>query len=101
MNRAKQQSRFGQFAWAMVVMCTVAVVLMLSIATASSLGHAFDQVTLALPVYFVLFFLAVLIVGWLQLEDFFLEPKPRLSASLTRGPPYSSLSDIPDCPVAL
>jgi Kef-type K+ transport system membrane component KefB len=87
MFRAKQQSRFGQFAWAMVVMCTVAFVLMLSIATASSLGHAFDQVTLALPVYFVLLFLAVLIVGWLQLEGFFLEPKPRLSASLTRGPP--------------
>jgi hypothetical protein len=29
----------------------------------------------------------VLICGWLQVEEFYLQPKPQLSASLTRGPP--------------
>jgi hypothetical protein len=87
MSRAKQQYRIGRFAWAMVVMSAITLVLILSIAITLNPGHGFGQITLALPVFFMFLFLAVLIAGWIQIEDFFLEPKPQLSASLTRGPP--------------
>jgi len=84
---AKQQRRMGRFTWAMAVISAIALVFMLSITITLNPGHGFDQVTLALPVFFVLLFLAILIGGWLQIEDLFLESKPRLSVSLTRGPP--------------
>jgi Kef-type K+ transport system membrane component KefB len=77
----------GRLIWAMVVISAIALVFMLSIAITLNPGHGFDQVMLALPIFFVLLFLAVLIGGWLQVEEFFLQPKPQLSASLTRGPP--------------
>jgi hypothetical protein len=76
-----------RFVWAMVVISTIALVLMLSIAITLNPGHGFDQITLALPIFIIFLFLAVSTGGWLQIEDFFLELKPRLSASLTRGPP--------------
>lgn len=87
MSREKQQYRVGRSAWVMVAIFTITLVLMLSITLSLGSGHGFDQVTLALPVFFVFLLLATLISGWLQIEDFFLEPKPQLSASLTRGPP--------------
>jgi len=65
----------------------IALVLVLSIAITSGAGHGFDQISLALPIFFVFLFLAKSIGGWLQVEDFFTEPKPRLSNSLTRAPP--------------
>jgi Kef-type K+ transport system membrane component KefB len=77
----------GRLIWAMVVISAIALVFMLSIAITLNPGHGFGQVMLALPIFFVLLFLAVLICGWLQVEEFYLQPKPQLSASLTRGPP--------------
>ena len=86
MSMAKQQRRIDRFAWAMVI-SAIALVFMLSIAITVNPGHGFDQITLALPVFFVFLFLAILIDGWVQIEGFFLEPKAPLSTSLTRGPP--------------
>jgi hypothetical protein len=87
MSRAKRQCWMDRFVWAMVVISTIALVLMLSIAITLDRGHSFDQIALALPIFVILLFLAVSTGGWLQSEDFFLELEPRLSASLTRGPP--------------
>jgi len=84
---AKQQCRMGRLIWAMVVISAIALVFMLLIAITLNPGHGFDQVTLAPPIFFVLLFLAVLIGGWLQVEEFYLQTKSQFSASLTRGPP--------------
>jgi hypothetical protein len=70
-----------------MVASVIALVLALSIAITSGAGHSFDQIALALPIFFVLLFLAASIGDWLQVEDFFIEPKPRFSPSLTRAPP--------------
>jgi hypothetical protein len=77
----------GRSAWAMVVLSAIALVLMLSIVNASGAGHGLVQITLALPIFFLLLLLATSTGDWLQTADLFVEPKPRLSASLTRGPP--------------
>jgi steroid 5-alpha reductase family enzyme len=87
MRRAKQQCSLGRFTLAVVVLSIIALVLMLSIAITSGAAQGFDQIALALPIFFVLLFLATSTGDWLQLEDFFLEPKPRLSTSPTRAPP--------------
>jgi hypothetical protein len=65
----------------------IALVLVLSIAITAGVSHGFDQISLALPVFFVLLVLAASIGDWLQAEDLFVEIKPRLSASPTRAPP--------------
>jgi hypothetical protein len=65
----------------------IALVLVLSIAITSGTGHSFDQIALALPIFFVFLFLAASVGDWLEVEDFFTQPKPRLSTSLTRAPP--------------
>ncbi len=70
-----------------MVASVIALVLALSIAITSGAGHSFDQIALALPIFFVFLFLAASIGDWLQAEDFSFEPKPRLSTSLTRAPP--------------
>jgi hypothetical protein len=70
-----------------MVASVIALVLALSVAITSGAGHSFDQIALALPIFFVLLFLAASIGDWLQVEDFFIEPKPRFSSSLTRAPP--------------
>jgi len=87
MRRAKQQCSLGRFTLTVVVVSIIALVLMLSIAIASGAGQGFDQIALALPIFFVLLFLKTSTDDWLQLEDFFIEPKPRLSTSHTRAPP--------------
>lgn len=92
MNRAAQLCRVNRLAWAMVVLAVIALVLILSTAITlsaglGSAGHGFDQITLALPVFFVFWYLATLPGDWLDVEEFSFEPKPRLSTALTRGPP--------------
>jgi hypothetical protein len=87
MHRAKQQSSLVRSIWTLAVISVIALLLVLSVAITSGVGHGFDQITLALPIFFVLLFLATSIGDWLQVEDFFTEHKPRLSTSLTRAPP--------------
>ena len=87
MRRAKQQflpvRSIGTFA----ALSLIALLLVLSIAIAAGAGHGFDQISLALPIFFVFLFLATSIGDWLQVEDFFAEPKPRFSTSFPRAPP--------------
>jgi len=86
MSRATKQCWIGRFAWAMVAVVAIALVLMLSVA--STLGvHSFAQTVLALPVFFLYLFLPAAIGDWLDIEDFAVAPKPRFSPSLSRGPP--------------
>jgi hypothetical protein len=87
MHRAKQQSSLVRSIWTLAVISVIALLLVLSVAITSGVGHGFDQITLALPIFFVLLFLATSIGDWLQTEDSPLTPKPRLSTSPTRGPP--------------
>jgi hypothetical protein len=69
-----------------MVAFVIVLVLALSIAITSGVGH-FDQIALALPIFFVLLFLAVSIGEWLREEDLGFEPQPCFSTSLTRAPP--------------
>jgi hypothetical protein len=72
----------------MVVITIIASsVLLLSVAIVSAADHAFDQISLALPIFFILLLLATSIGEWLELEDCFIESKPRLSIIRTRAPP--------------
>jgi hypothetical protein len=87
MRRARQHFVPGRSIWALAALSLIALLLVLSIAIASGAGPGFDQISLALPIFFVFLFLATSIGDWLQVEDFFPEPKPRFSTSLTRGPP--------------
>ena len=74
MRRAKQQFLPVRSIWTFVVLSMIALLLVLSIAIASGAGHGFDQISLALPIFFVLLFLATSIGDWLQVEDFFTNP---------------------------
>ena len=86
MSRATKQCWIGRFAWAMVAVVAIALVLILSVA--STLGvHSLAQTVLALPVFFLFLFLPAAIGDWLDIEDFAVAPKPRFSPSLSRGPP--------------
>ena len=86
MSRATKQCWIGRFAWAMVVIVAIALVLILSVA--STLGvHSFAQTVLALPVFFLFLFLPAEIGDWLDIEDFAVAPEQRFSPSLSRGPP--------------
>jgi hypothetical protein len=71
----------------MVVISAIALVLIASIAITLGAGHSFDQITLTLPIFFVLFFLATSVGDWLDIEDIAFEPTPWLSPSFPRGPP--------------
>jgi hypothetical protein len=70
-----------------LVIFAVALVLILSIAISLNAGHSFDHITLALPVFFVLLFLATPLSDWLDEKRCFFAARIPLSASLTRGPP--------------
>ena len=70
-----------------MVAFVIVLVLALSIAITSGVGHSFDQIALALPIFFVLLFLAASIGDWLREEDLGFEPQPCFSTSLTRAPP--------------
>jgi hypothetical protein len=65
----------------------IALVLALSLAIAAGAGHSFDQIALALPIFFILLFLPTSIGDWLQVEDCTTESRPRLSTPLGRAPP--------------
>jgi Sec-independent protein secretion pathway component TatC len=87
MRRAKQQGSLVSSIWTIAVISMIALVVALSIAISSTPGHGFDQIALALPIFFVLLFLATSIGDWLQREDRFIELRVRLSTSPTRAPP--------------
>jgi hypothetical protein len=87
MRTAKQQGCLGRSTWTVMVLSIIALVLVLSIAVTSGGSHSLDQITLALPVFFVLLFLATWISDWLPPENFFVEAGPCLSTSHTRAPP--------------
>ena len=87
MTRAANQSWIERFAWAMVVILAVALILTLSIATTLGAAHGFDQTTLALPIFFLFLFLPASVGDWLDIEDSIFRSKPRFSPSLSRGPP--------------
>jgi hypothetical protein len=86
MNRATKQCWIGRFAWAVVAVVAIALVLILSVASTLSV-HSFAQTVLALPVFFLFLFLPAAIGDWLDIEDSFFTPEPRFSSSLSRGPP--------------
>ena len=56
-----------------MVITIIAFLLLLSVAITSGAGHGFDQIALALPIFFVVLVLATSISDWLELEDFFIE----------------------------
>jgi hypothetical protein len=87
MRGANQQRLLGRFILTIVVISTIAFLLLLSVAITSGAGHGFDQIVLALPTFFVILVLATSIGDWLELEDFFIEPEPRLSTVCPRAPP--------------
>jgi hypothetical protein len=70
-----------------MVISIIAFLLLLSVAITSGAGHGFDQIALALPIFFVVLLLATSIGDWLELEDFFIEPESRLSLVCPRAPP--------------
>ncbi len=70
-----------------MVAFVIVLVLALSIAITSGVGHSFDQIALALPIFFVLLFLAASVGDWLQAEDLGFETQLRFSTSHTRAPP--------------
>ena len=86
MSRATKRCWIGRFAWAMVAVVAIALVLILSVA--STLGvHSFAQTVLALPVFFLFLFLPAAIGDWLDIEDCAVAPEQRFPPSLSRGPP--------------
>jgi hypothetical protein len=87
MGRVKQQSSLVRWILTVAVVSMIALLLVLSFAITAGVGHGFDQITLALPIFFVLLFLAAPIGDWLQVEDLSIQPTPLLSTSLTRAPP--------------
>jgi len=89
MRRANQHRTLSQSSLTVAVILMIALVVALSIAMATGAGHGFEQTTLALPIFFVLSFLATSMGDRLRPEDAFLETKPRLSATPSRAPPAS------------
>jgi hypothetical protein len=87
MTTATKQCWIGRFAWAMVAIVAIVLVLILSTATTLGAAHSFDQTTLALPIFFLFLFLPTSAADWLEIEDSTFTSKPRYSPSLSRGPP--------------
>jgi len=87
MRRANRQGLLGRSVLTIVVISLIAFLLLLSVAITSGAGHGFDQIALALPIFFVVLLFAKSIGDWLELEDFFIEPEPLLSAVCPRAPP--------------
>jgi hypothetical protein len=87
MRRANRQGLLGRSVLTVMVISIIAFMLLLSVAISSSAGHGFDQVALALPILFVVLVFATSISDWLELEDFFIESEPPLSAVCPRAPP--------------
>ena len=87
MRRANQQGLLGRSTLTIVVISIIAFLLLLSVAITSGAGHGFDQIALALPIFFIVLLLATSVGDWLEFEDFFIEPGPRLSTVCPRAPP--------------
>jgi hypothetical protein len=87
MRSAQRQLPVVRFISTLMVACVIVLVLALSIAITSGVGHGFDQIDLALPIFFVLLFLAVSVGDWLQVEALGIETQRQLSTSHTRAPP--------------
>jgi hypothetical protein len=87
MRRENRQGLLGRSILTIVVISIIAFLLLLSVAITSGAGHGFDQIALALPIFFVVLLLATSVGDWLELEDFFIEPEPRLSTVCPRAPP--------------
>ena len=87
MSRKNRQGLLGRSILTIVVISIIAFLLLLSVAITSGTGHGFDQIALALPIFFVVLLLATPVGDWLELEDFFIEAEPRLSTVCPRAPP--------------
>lgn len=87
MRRASRLGLLGRSVLKVMVITIIAFLLLLSVAITSGAGHGFDQIALALPIFFVVLVLATSISDWLELEDFFIESEPLLSAVCPRAPP--------------
>jgi hypothetical protein len=87
MRGANRQGLLGRSVLTVMVISIIALLLLLSVAITSSAGHGFDQIALALPIFFVVLVFATSISNWLELEDFFIESEPPLSAVCPRAPP--------------
>jgi hypothetical protein len=85
--RRAQQHRLGRSLLTVAIILMIATVVALSIAVTTSAGHGFDQIALALPVFFVFAFLVTSTGDGLRTDDVFFESKPRLSATPSRAPP--------------
>jgi hypothetical protein len=70
-----------------MVIVSIALILILSIATTLSAAHSFDQTTLALPIFFLFLSLPIAVGDWLDIEDAFFTSQSQFSPSLSRGPP--------------
>ena len=86
MHKANQRHRLLRSALTVAVIAVALLVLVLSVAVVSGAGHAVDRIALALPIFFVLLFLAS-VEEWLPLKNLFIQAEPRLSLSPTRAPP--------------
>jgi len=86
MQRA-QQHRLGRSLLTVAIILMIATVVALSIAVTTNAGHGFDQIALALPVFFVFAFLVTSTGDGLRPDDVFFDSKPRLSATPSRAPP--------------
>jgi hypothetical protein len=87
MGRVKQQSYLVRCILTVAVVSMIALLLVFSFAISAGVGHGFDQITLALPIFFVFLFLAAPIGDWLQVEDLLIQPTTLLSTFLARAPP--------------
>ena len=87
MSRENRQGLLGRSILTIVVLSIIAFLLLLSVAITSGAGHGFDQIALALPIFFVVLLLATPLGDWLELEDFLIEPEPQLSSVCPRAPP--------------
>ena len=87
MSRENRQGLLGRSILTIVVLSIIAFLLLLSVAITSGAGHGFDQIALALPIFFVVLLLATPVGDWLELEDFLIEAEPQLSSVCPRAPP--------------
>lgn len=87
MHRTKQQSSLRRPVLAVAVVATIALLLVLSVALATSAGHGFNHIDLALPVLYFLVLLTAFTGERLATQDLVVETKVFVSARRTRAPP--------------
>ena len=87
MRKAKQSNSLHRSILVIGVVCTIALLLMLSLAFASAAGHSFDHIVLALPAFFFVLVVAASAHEWLRAEDPSFDSRVWASAAHTRAPP--------------